>query len=55
MINTNKKGFSKLNKDVFGYLLSFNSYGDFPKYMIINRSFVENIRFFIKNKVLKIF
>ncbi len=48
--NTNKS-FNKLSKNVFNYLLTFTSYGDFPKYLTVNKQFLENIRQFIKIKV----
>jgi hypothetical protein len=46
-----KECFKKLSKNVFSYLLMFTSYGDFPRYIIINKTFLENIRAFIKIKV----
>lgn len=51
--NSSGKYFQKLSKNVFSCLLQFSSYSEFPRFMLINKFFVSNIKYFLKYKVDK--
>lgn len=51
--NSSSKYFQKLSKNVFSCLLQFSSYSEFPRFMLINKFFVSNIKYFLKYKVDK--
>lgn len=51
--NSPGKYFQKLSKNVFSCLLQFSSYSEFPRFMLINKFFVSNIKYFLKYKVDK--
>jgi hypothetical protein len=48
-----RKYFQKVSRNLTCYLISFISYNDFKELMLVNHTFVESIRFYIKNTIEK--
>jgi hypothetical protein len=48
-----RKFFQKLSKNLSTYLISFINYHDFKELMLVNNTFVENIRWYIKHEIDK--